>query len=139
MARTRFGQKAYTRSASGDAWIPLKGALCFIPVFVAFWSPSTIELRAGAGNFERAPFHKSAVDWLLSRLSLRLLAVFDHHLQGRSNIIFQIENLKYRQCTYSILAKVDRLFYPPTSRHLPPSLSSLYQASKLLSTRLVLP
>ena len=127
MARTSFGQKANTRSASGGAWIPLKRALCNNPAFVAFWSPSTIELRAGAGNFDRAPFHKSAVDWLPSRLSLRLPAVFDNHLQWRSNIIFQIENLKYRQWTYNILAKVDRLFSPPTSRLLPPSLSSLYQ------------
>jgi len=75
MARTSFGQKANTRSASGGAGIPLKRALCNIPAFVAFWSPSTIELRASAVISKQSCFHKSAVDWLPSRLNLRLPAV----------------------------------------------------------------
>jgi len=124
-AASSFGQKANTRSASDGAGIPAKGALCNIPAFVAFWSPNTIELRVGAGNLDRTPPIRALLIGRPSRRSLRLPAVFDYLLQGRSNLIFQIENLKYRQWTYSVLAKVDHLFFPPTSRLLPPSLFPL--------------
>jgi hypothetical protein len=48
MARSSFGQKANTRSASGGVDFYQKGA-AQNPAFVAFWSQSTIELWAGCG------------------------------------------------------------------------------------------
>jgi hypothetical protein len=57
--------------------IPVKGALCFIPAFVVFWLRA--QSRFGrVGAIGQSSFHKSAVDWLPSRLSLRLPNVFDH-------------------------------------------------------------
>jgi len=123
-AASSFGQKANTRSASDGAGIPAKGALCNIPAFVAFWSPNTIEVRVGAGNLDRAPPIRALLIGRPSRLSLRLPLFLIVIYKGDTPLFSKIENLKYRQWTYSVLAKVDHLFSPPTSRLLPPSFFS---------------
>jgi hypothetical protein len=108
-----FGQKAHTRSASGGAWIPVKRALCNIPAFVDFWSPSAIELWAGFGPFQnRAPPIRGLLHRLPSRLSLRCSLFSGFHLRGRGTIILWSESLIYRQYAYSILAKVDYSLFP---------------------------
>jgi hypothetical protein len=92
-AASIFGQKANTRSASDGAGIPAKGALCNIPAFVAFWSPSTIELRAGAGNLDRAPPIRALFIGRPSRLSLRLPMFLIIFYKGGATLFFRSKAL----------------------------------------------
>jgi hypothetical protein len=64
-------QKAKTRSASGDAGIPVKGALRNIPAFDRLLTPGYNRASGGIWSFQTGLLPKGAVYRRLSRLSLR--------------------------------------------------------------------
>jgi hypothetical protein len=105
--------------------VPVKRTLCQIPVLCRL-EPGLIivELRAGSGHHfgDKVPLRRAL--WIRrwpAGESIMLFSDFSFN-DGSCSRFFLIENLKYGQLTYSISAKVDGLFSPPTPRRLlPPS------------------
>ena len=144
-------QKAKTRSASGDAGIPVKGALRNIPAFDRLLTPGYYNRASGGIRpFQTGLLPKSAVDRRLSRLSLRFHCFQVIYSRGRSSLIFRSETYISRQLSIYSKAKVDNSIFsllhqgfclppysPLSSQHFSLSRSSGHCISLLLQIFLI--